>query len=78
MTRLITKKIMSFDGSKKDFEEISNELEKGWYIVNIKSHGNAFLCVLEKNMDNNDKNTIQNLKLQDILATYTPKKKFNS
>ncbi|AIL65099.1 hypothetical protein NOVO_03560 [Rickettsiales bacterium Ac37b] len=78
MTRRITKKMMSFDGSKKDFAEISNELEKGWYIVNIKPYGEAFLCVLEKNMDNHDNNTIQNLKLQDILATYTSKKKFNS
>jgi hypothetical protein len=46
----VVQKLVSFGSNKRDYTEITKELQEGWYIASIMPHKNSFLCVLEKDM----------------------------
>lgn len=58
--RIAPQKLVSFEPSTRGYSQLDKELESGWSVVSIASHGNKFICVLEK--------TDSSMTIKDVLA----------
>lgn len=49
----LKQKLVSFSSNKEKLDEISREIENGWYFINLVRNGNCYIGIMELNSDKN-------------------------